>query len=161
MKQTSVLSEELFPQQDVLWSCPKCRREHKQADIPKEYRCFCKKMVCPLRTGKSYKRPAWIFRLVFNKNPSWNGANSVKTILGLSVQGGNRCGSTLVQSNKNHVEVIIIFILQHGFCLTQPWVEQHGLYTIPILDVQSQDGFYAIRTVFVKNQPKKIQAGRL
>ena len=64
----------------------------------------------------------------FNKNPSWNGANSVKTILGLSVQGGNsgktilglsvqggnRYGSTLVLSNKNHVRVIIIFILQHA-----------------------------------------------
>ena len=81
-------------------------------------------------TGKSYKRPAWIFRLVFNKNPSWNGANSVKTILGLSVQGensgktilglsvqgGNRYGSTLVLLND---EVIIIFILQHGFCSTK------------------------------------------
>ena len=46
--------------------------------------------------------------IYFNKNPSWNGAssieialktlsvqggNSVKTILGLNVQGGNRCGS--------------------------------------------------------------------
>ena len=48
-----------------------------------------------------------------------NGANSVKTILGLSGQGGNRYGSTLVLSNKNHVEVIIIFILQHGFCSTK------------------------------------------
>ena len=66
--------------------------------------------------------------------------NSGKTILGLSVQGRNRYGSTLVLSNKNHVEVIIIFILQHGFC------EQHGFYTIPTLDVrQSQDGFYTMR----------------
>ena len=113
-------------------------------------------------TGKSYKCPAWIFRLVFNKNESWNGANSVKTILGLSVQGGNsgktilglsvqggnsektimglsvqggnsgktllglsvqggnRYGSTLVLSNKNPVDVINIFILQHGFCSTKP-----------------------------------------
>ena len=55
--------------------------------------------------------------LVFNKNPS--GANSVKIILGLSVQGGNKYGSTLVLSNKNHVEVIIIFIL-HQFCSTKP-----------------------------------------
>ena len=45
VKQASVLSEELFPQQDIPWSCPKCRKEHKQADIPKEYTCFCKKMV--------------------------------------------------------------------------------------------------------------------
>ena len=62
-------------------------------------------------TGKSYKRSAWIFRLVFNKNPSWNGAISVKTILGLSVQSGNsgktilglsgnRYGFNLVLSNK-------------------------------------------------------------
>lgn len=47
VKQASILSEELFPQQDILWSCPKCRKEHKQADIPKEYTCFCKKMVDP------------------------------------------------------------------------------------------------------------------
>ena len=31
-----------------------------------------------------------------------------------------------------------------------------GFYTIPSLDAQSQDGFYAlIGCVFVKNQPKK------
>ena len=79
-----------------------------------------------------------------------NAANRVKTILGLSVQGGNRYGSTLVLSNKNHVEVTIIFILQHGFCSTKPArrVEQHGFYTIPTLNVQFQDGFYAIWMCF-------------
>ena len=75
-------------------------------------------------TGKSYKCPAWIFRLVFNKNPSWNEANSLKTILGLSVQGlsvqgGNRYGSTLVLSNKNHVEDYNYIHIQHGFCSTK------------------------------------------
>ena len=74
------------------------------------------------------------------------GGNSGKTILGL-VQGGNRYGSTLVLSNKNHVEVIIIFILQHVL-FDETRVEEHGFYTIPTLDVQSQDGFYAIRMGF-------------
>ena len=120
-------------------------------------------MISPLEqlgnTGKSYKRLAWIFRLAFNKNPSWNGANSVNTILGLSVQGGNsgkiilglnvqggtRYGSTLVLSNKN----------RNTYIRTSTWVlfdktrvEQHGFYTIPTLDVQSQDGFYVIRMGF-------------
>ena len=47
---------------------------------------------------------------VINVQPGFlaNAANRVKTILGLSVQGGNRYGSTLVLSNKNHVEVTII-----------------------------------------------------
>ena len=54
----------------------------------------------------------------------------------------------MVLSNKNHVEVIIIFILQHGFLFDKTRVEQHGFYTIPTLDVQSQEGFYAIRMGF-------------
>ena len=45
-------------------------------------------------------------------------------------------------SNKNHVEEIIILILKHGR------VEQHGFSTIPTLNIQSQDGFYAIRMGF-------------
>ena len=69
-------------------------------------------------------------------------------ILGLSVQGGNRYGSTLVLLNKNHVEVTIILY----------FIEQHGFYTIPTLNVQFQDGFYAIWMCFCKkNQPKKFR----
>ena len=45
---------------------------------------------------------------------------------------------------KNHVEVTIIFILQHGFCSTKlaRRVEQHGFYTIPTLNVQFQDAIW-------------------
>ena len=42
---------------------------------------------------------------------------------------------------------IIIFIFNMGF-VEKTRVEQHGLYTIPTLDVESQDGFYAIRMGF-------------
>lgn len=47
VKQHSLLSPELFPAQDLLWSCPKCRREYPQAKFPQKYYCFCGKQVDP------------------------------------------------------------------------------------------------------------------
>lgn len=43
----SSLSPDIFP--EVLaarnWSCPKCRQDYSQSQIPKAYYCFCKKKV--------------------------------------------------------------------------------------------------------------------
>ena len=86
---------------------------------------------------------------------SVQGENSGKTILGLSVQGGNRIGSTLVLSNKNHVEVIIIFILQHGFCSTKPGYNNMDFTLFPPWTFNPRMVFTLLGWVFIKNQPKK------
>jgi hypothetical protein len=44
-RQLSLLSPELFPGQEVLWSCPKCRLEYPMNQFPKTYFCFCGKYV--------------------------------------------------------------------------------------------------------------------
>ncbi|CAI8057869.1 NF-X1-type zinc finger protein NFXL1 [Geodia barretti] len=46
-RQLSLLSPELFPGQEVLWSCPKCRLEHPMNLFPKTYFCFCGKHTDP------------------------------------------------------------------------------------------------------------------
>ena len=68
------------------------------------------------RYRRSYKCPGWIL-FTTNTHP-----NSLKTILGLSVQGGgNRYGSILFLLNKNHIGAIIIFILPYaGIFSTKP-----------------------------------------
>ena len=73
--------------------------------------------------------------------------------------GLNRCGSTLVLSNKNPMlRFIIIFIFQHGLCKSR--VEQHGFYTISTLhaghSTPARMVFTLLEWVFVKNQPKKL-----
>lgn len=45
VKQQSILSPELFPNQQRLWSCPNCRSDYSQLQCPKVYRCFCGKLV--------------------------------------------------------------------------------------------------------------------
>jgi hypothetical protein len=31
------------PEEPIEWGCPKCRATYAATDIPKDYRCFCKK----------------------------------------------------------------------------------------------------------------------
>lgn len=45
--QHSALSKEHFPDRDVPWFCPKCRHEYSQKDCPKQYRCYCGKVIDP------------------------------------------------------------------------------------------------------------------
>ena len=68
------------------------------------------------RYRRSYKCPGWILYTT-NTHP-----NSVKTILGLSVQGGgNRYGSILFLQNKNHIGAIIIsYFHMRVFFSTKP-----------------------------------------
>ena len=80
--------------------------------------------------------------------------NSVKTILGLNVQGGNSVKSMLfypdcIKQNPCRSMNIVI---------TSTWFLFDRTISIPTLDAQSQNGFYTICSipgwVFVKNQPK-------
>ena len=87
-------------------------------------------------------------RVVFNKKPCilelsvYHG----NIILGFGVQGGNSLKTILGSSNKNHVETMnknelnTVFVrqTQHGFYDAK---SQDGIYDIPMLDAQSQDGF--------------------
>ena len=51
VKQTSLLSPELFPGQEVFWSCPKCRLDYPSSQFPNTYFCFCQKQVTYTSTG--------------------------------------------------------------------------------------------------------------
>eukprot|EP00039_Didymoeca_costata_P011769 m.166582 g.166582 ORF g.166582 m.166582 type:complete len:849 (+) comp15285_c0_seq1:177-2723(+) len=42
-----VLSEEAFPDLEVPWHCPKCRKEYAQKEFPTKYKCFCGKTTDP------------------------------------------------------------------------------------------------------------------
>jgi len=44
-RQQTLLSPELFPAQELYWSCPKCRRDYPHSQFPQEYVCFCGKQV--------------------------------------------------------------------------------------------------------------------
>ena len=44
-RQLSLLSLELFPGQEIRWSCPKCRLDYPTSQFPKTYVCFCGKQV--------------------------------------------------------------------------------------------------------------------
>eukprot|EP00051_Salpingoeca_urceolata_P023207 m.390341 g.390341 ORF g.390341 m.390341 type:complete len:977 (+) comp20077_c0_seq5:238-3168(+) len=41
------LSDELFPDRERPWLCPKCRFEYPQAQFPSKYTCFCGKVPDP------------------------------------------------------------------------------------------------------------------
>lgn len=41
----AILSEELFPNIPLKWTCPKCRTNYNRADTPSVYLCFCGKQV--------------------------------------------------------------------------------------------------------------------
>ncbi|XP_066286715.1 NF-X1-type zinc finger protein NFXL1-like [Branchiostoma lanceolatum] len=45
--QTSLLSDEHFPNRDIPWQCPKCRHDYSQAESPTRYFCFCGKVEDP------------------------------------------------------------------------------------------------------------------
>ena len=45
VQQQSLLSPDLFPGLEQLWSCPKCRYEYPRSQCPQKYMCFCGKMV--------------------------------------------------------------------------------------------------------------------
>ena len=74
-------------------------------------------------TGKSYKRPAWIFLGWFLTKPH---PNSVKTILGLCAQGGNSAKTIMglcVQSGN-----MLVWGPDHIFSLgTRPYMRIYGL----------------------------------
>ena len=44
-RQQTLLSPELFPAQDLGWSCPKCRHDYPHSQFPQKYVCFCGKQV--------------------------------------------------------------------------------------------------------------------
>jgi NF-X1-type zinc finger protein NFXL1 len=46
-RQLSLLSVELFPGQEIHWSCPKCRLDYPTSQFPKTYVCFCGKHIDP------------------------------------------------------------------------------------------------------------------
>jgi NF-X1-type zinc finger protein NFXL1 len=43
----SLLSVELFPDQEVTWSCPKCRHDYPHSSCPRSYYCYCGKVQNP------------------------------------------------------------------------------------------------------------------
>ena len=45
LRNTSVLSEHLFPSMAANWSCPACRGDYSKLDTPRLYKCFCGKQV--------------------------------------------------------------------------------------------------------------------
>jgi len=47
VKQPCILSEELFPNKEVPWFCPKCRHEFSKKEIPKKYKCYCGRVEDP------------------------------------------------------------------------------------------------------------------
>ena len=47
VKRQTLLSPQLFPNQEQMWSCPKCRGEYTRSKCPQKYHCFCGKMEDP------------------------------------------------------------------------------------------------------------------
>ena len=47
VQRKSLLSPQLFPDQEQTWSCPKCRGEYLQSQCPQKYQCYCGKMEDP------------------------------------------------------------------------------------------------------------------
>ncbi|GAU98606.1 hypothetical protein RvY_09730-2 [Ramazzottius varieornatus] len=47
IRSSNFLSDELFPDKDKFWACPKCRFEYNVRDAPVRYFCFCGKTVDP------------------------------------------------------------------------------------------------------------------
>ncbi len=45
MIKNPVLSQDLFPNLSISWSCPKCRGEYDRAETPSLYKCFCGNQV--------------------------------------------------------------------------------------------------------------------
>ena len=45
VRRQSILSPDLFPEQEQFWSCPNCRHEYTRSQCPTKYQCFCGKLV--------------------------------------------------------------------------------------------------------------------
>ena len=58
-----ILSEDLFPNVSVHWTCPKCRGQYDQRDSPTVYRCFCGKQVFVFCNALQYLLVTVIFRI--------------------------------------------------------------------------------------------------
>ena len=80
----------------------------------------------------------WASRVGIVEKPSWDWASRVEKDMVLP--WFCRTKTRLRYNNYTHTSTWVLF--------DETRVEQHGFYTIPTLDVQSQDGFYAIRMGF-------------
>ena len=94
VKQPSILSPELFPNQQRLWSCPNCRSDYSQSQCPKVYKCFCGKLVSMcLSLLPSFKFVSRIilqlihgfFRILVERYVAGNSSQSVVITVYLSV----------------------------------------------------------------------------